>query len=235
MKPRTVQALGLAALAAVTVAGCTVKLTAFIVPGRIAPGGIFEVVIAGTHSGSNSSEQAAAVPQLPPGFTVVAAQSLDRRPITRNDPAVLALYQAEPLHKLVAFSGSTSSTSSSSNHALHVRIQAAPNVSGARTFKVSLAAQTGTAWKINDPPNIADFARINGQPYAGTALVGAIRWSGAPVYQSHSNGLPFAAPPTASDAGWTGVALGDVNGDADPAANPLGAAVSNGGAVKIGS
>lgn len=213
MKPRTVQALALAALAAVTIAGCTVKLTAFIVPGRVAPGAIFEIVIAGTHSGSSSSEQAAAVVQLPPGFTVIAAQSLDRRPITRDDPAVLALYKAEPQHRLVAFSGSTTSTSSSSNHALHVRLQASPSVSGAQTFKVSLAAQTGTTWQINDPPNIADFARINGQPYAGTALVGADRWTNAPVYQSHSIGLPFGAPPTASDAGWTGVALGDVNGD----------------------
>ena len=202
----------IAATVILIVLGCTVKLTAFLVPQVLAPGGIFEVVVAGTHSGNNASEGAAAVLQVPAGFTVISALTLDRRPITRNDPAVMALYKAETGHSLAVFSGTNSSTNAGSNHVLRVRLRA-PVGGGPYVFKVSLAAQTGATWAINDPPGISDFAQINANPYARTVVMAKDPWTGAPVYQNYSWGLPVANPPGANDSGWSGVALEDFNND----------------------
>jgi len=213
---RPAAAGSIAVLALLLVPACTVKLTTLLVPSVLAPGREFEVVVTGTFTApSFIQEKAAMVLQVPNGVKVLEATNDRIQGMTQNDPQVLALYKAEPGHRLIALSGGLTGPPPVQNGTVVVRLRLlAPTSGRAFVFKVSLAAQNQTAWSINDPPGISDFAQINGNPYAKLATLASDPWTGAPVYQSRSDGLPFGyGSLTWPGRNWTGLALGDFDED----------------------
>jgi hypothetical protein len=141
--------------------------------------------------------------QLPAGFTVVGACNSDRSAMTRDDPALLGLYTAEPGHFLAGWSGASSSTTTGG--LLKVFVQA-PTGAGFFAVKAALAGQpdTNQPFVANDPPQTS-FALITAAPHAQNVLV-----LPDPVadFALGSNGLPLG-----STDQWSGVAFGDIDGD----------------------
>jgi len=198
------------------VTSCTVKLTTFLVPSVLAPGKAFDVVITGTFTApSLTQEKAALVLQIPDGVKVLEATNDRAVSMTLNDPQVLALYKAEPVHRLIALSGVLTTTTPVTSGTVVVRLRLlAPPSGRILVFKVSLAAQNQTTWAINDPPGVSDFAKINGDPYAKIATLASDPWTGAPVYQDHSHGLPYGFGSLSwPGKHWAGLAVGDVDAD----------------------
>ena len=215
MNPRWLIAfLGLAGLL-LFIGSCTVTLTSFVVPPVITAGGVFEVQVTGTFTASSNTEQCAAVLQVPNGVTVLDASHDRTDPITRDDVMVLALYQPEPGHYLASFSGKMSSLVAPSGTAtLRVRLRA-PTTGSVLFLKLSLAAQTGTTWQINQPAGVSSFASINAEPFARLVVVAQDPWTIAPVYQDTSDGLPYGpgglVPWPAKVC--TGLCTGDIDRD----------------------
>jgi hypothetical protein len=91
--------------------------------------------------------------------------------------------------------------------ALRVRLQAPAQV-GAWTFKVSLAAMTGTTWQIQQPAGVSDFSQITIPPFAQITTVVVDAFRGTSLYVDASNGLPLY-----NTSGWGGIAFADVRRD----------------------
>src|SRR5262252_2971906 len=104
--------VGLVLLAAgLSVTGCTLTLTTFVVPQQVWTLQEFEVVVK-ANTNNTISGNAACILQLPVGFTVEGSVPVypNNQPAfsftpTRDDPTLLQNYTAEPGHYLASFSG----------------------------------------------------------------------------------------------------------------------------------
>lgn len=217
MKDRIASTFLVAAVILLVVMSCTVNLTGFLVPPVVATGGVFEAVVTGNHyptiPPSSNNEHAAVVLQIPNGVKLLDATNDLIFGMVRDDPKVLALYKAEPGHNLVAFSGFYGSAGPNGGSATVRYRLLAPTSGKAFVLKVSLAAQTSLTWVINDPAGISDFTRISARPHAATVTLAPNPWTGVPIFQDDNNGLPFGWESTFMPSTWTGLAVGDVNGD----------------------
>jgi len=66
---------------------------------------------------------------------------------------------------------------------------------------------------INDPAGISDFARINTRPHAAMITLAPDPWTSLPIFQEDTHGLPFGWESKYMPSTWTGLAVGDVDGD----------------------
>ena len=157
---------------------------------------------------SPAAGSAGAVLQLPNGFSVVGAPIPSNPVLTRDDPALLGLYTAEPGHYLASWSVlGDPSLLTATNWSLVVR---APSQAGPFTVKVALAGQPPTqAWQPSSPVGVTDFASITAAPNARVVTVVTVP---STDFEADTLGLPFGAfqqPPR------YGVVLHDLDGDGD--------------------
>lgn len=190
-------------LAALSLPGCNVLLTSLTAPPQVWAGSTFAITVQAAISGT--SGDAACVLQLPNGFTVLGASNNRGVTVTRDNPALLATYTAEPGHFLAGFHGTASSTYSSVR--LNVFVRAPAAAGGPHAIKIAMAgrANSSAAFQAQDPPGVVAFASIAAAPYvAGTTVV---------ADPTGDFALDQAGLPLGDASQWSGVALGDVDGD----------------------
>src|SRR5215831_1902447 len=155
--------VGLVVLAAgLSVASCTLTLAAFVVPAQVWTNHEFEILVQANVNPNNPTfGNAGCILQLPVGFTVQASvpihdgsQSQFTFTPTRDEPALMQNYTAEPGHYLAAFSGADPPMI-----ALKVIVRAPPSPVAQQTIKVALAGSSGpgTPYQVNDPPGVTAF------------------------------------------------------------------------------
>jgi hypothetical protein len=202
---------GLVLLAAsLPLTSCTPTLTVFVVPPQVWTHQEFEILVQGS-TNNTTTGNAACILQLPAGFAVEGSVSVhpNVQPqfsfiATRDDPALLQSYTAEPGHQLASFSGRDQVMVT---FKAIVRAPASP--SGPQTIKIALAGNSGpgTPYQATDPPGITAFANITAPAYVRT-----IRVLGDPPmpFALDTNGL---LGPNTLGVRWWGASLGDVDGD----------------------
>jgi len=203
--------VGLVLLAAgLSVTGCTLTLTTFVVPPQVWTLQEFEVVVKASYP-SNSSGNAACVLQLPIGFTVEGSVPVypNNQPAfsftpTRDDPTLLQNYTAEPGHYLASFSGADPGMI-----AFKVILRAPADPTGPQTIKIALAGSSAAAtpYQPTDPPGITVFSLITSPAY-----VRPIRVLADPPMPFELVTAGLLLPGTLG-VRWWGVATGDVDGD----------------------
>jgi len=196
-------------LAPLLLVGCNVVLTAFSVPTQVTAGTVMTVTIAGNISGTTG--YAGCVLQLPIGWAIEGMTNNQSWRVSRDDPSLLAAYTAEPGYYLAAYystgTGGIGGAHYLSQITLRIAVAVPANAVGQYTMKVSLAGGGGPgAWQIQEPAGVAQFASITAVPYARSIVVAP---APAVDFVPDGNGLP-PDPPTIP---WSGVALGDVDGD----------------------
>jgi hypothetical protein len=193
-----------------SLSGCSLTLTMFVVPPQVWTGQEFEVVVQ-ANTNNTTSGDAACILQLPIGFTVEGSVSVHANVqpqhnfiATRDEPALLQPYAAEPGHYLAGFSGRDQVMAT-----FKVIARAPASPSGQQSIKIALAGNSGpgTPYQATDPPGITAFAAITGAAY-----VRPIRVLGDPPmpFALDTNGL---LGPGTLGVRWWGAALGDVDGD----------------------
>lgn len=198
---------GIASLALLLLTGCQLALVTFTAPATVMANQVFSLSLALSVS-SPAAGSAGAVLQLPNGFSVVGAPIPSNPVLTRDDPALLGLYTAEPGHYLASWSVlGDPSLLTATNWSLVVR---APSQAGPFTVKVALAGQPPTqAWQPSSPVGVTDFASITAAPNARVVTVVTVP---STDFEADTLGLPFGAfqqPPR------YGVVLHDLDGDGD--------------------
>ncbi|MGE3175608.1 MAG: FG-GAP repeat domain-containing protein [Planctomycetota bacterium] len=206
-----IRSLGRASLLAtlLLLSGCDVVLTLFAVPVQSPPGGTIQLQIAGDISGTTG--EGGCVLQLPNGWTILSVTNDRSWTITRDSAALLAVYVAEPGHYLAGFSGTGTGGIGGGQTIPDIRltitVQVPAAATGAFDLKVSLAGSPGIgAWQIQEPAGVAQFASITAAPYVRRTFAGI---PAAVDFELDSTGLP----PEATNAFWSGLAFGDVDGD----------------------
>lgn len=193
----------LASILLLVLSGCQLSLVAFLVPAVVQIDQVFE--LEARVSATSVQGEGGVVLQLPLGFTVqnVIPVSVG---MVRDDPALLALYTAEPGHFLASWSLGQSTINSGEPYRVYVR---APSTTSIVTIKLALAGRPlSQAWQANVPAAITNFAQITALPNAQPLVV-----ADYPVfdYAIDAAGLPFA---TELFPHW-GVDLADLDGDGD--------------------
>jgi hypothetical protein len=180
-------------------AGCQLSLAAFTGPDTAGVNQVFTLSLAVTNT--NSPGQGGAVLQLPLGVAIVAEPSAA---FVRDDPALLAMYTAEPGHYLAAWTSTTGTMVGTFQHQLLLR---APGAATTLDFKVALASRTSAqAWQPNAPAGITDFAQITAPAHLVTVQVVDVPDT---EFALDAFGLPFG---TLQPANY-GVVLRDLDGD----------------------
>lgn len=194
-----------------SVTSCRLTLVHFLVPPRVMATQEFEVRIRADGVVGTSGEPACVL-QLPIGFTVIDSvfRSLGGTvPImavaTRDDPALLQNYVAEPGHYLAGFSGQVHTAVGD----FKVILRAPPSPTSIRYMKISLAgrASASAPFQATDPHGVTQFAFIAGPRHAAGIQV----TPQAPTpFALVTNGL---LGPGTSGLPWWGAAAGDIDGD----------------------
>ena len=197
-----IRPLLLLVLILVAFSACQPILTSFAAPDSVVTGEVFEIEVV---AGFTAQGGAAAVLQFPLGATILDSWVESLSPFARDDPAVLALFSAEPGMQLATFSASGASGVPSER--LIVRMSA-PATSGVMILKVTSAHHTGNGvWQraagqgaslsqLNDPLAIRSIDVVNAHRSDGN------RWRDL----SEELALPL------DDADYS-VEVGDLNDD----------------------
>jgi hypothetical protein len=198
---------GIASLALLSLTGCQLAVATFTAPTTVLADQVFSLSLTLSVS-SPTAGSLGAVLQLPNGFGIVGAPIPSSPVLTRDDPALLGLYTAEPGHYLASWSLlGDPSLLYATNWSLVLR---APSQAGPFTVKVALAGQPLTqAWQSSSPVGVTNFAAITAAPNARVVTVVTVP---STDFESDTLGLPFGAsqqPPR------YGVVLHDLDGDGD--------------------
>ncbi len=184
---------------------CQLTLVGFDAPANVVAGQVFEVVVDGSSDAGPGN--CGCVVQLPHGFTVVGGTgTIAASQVTFDDPTLLATYVAEPGHFLAAWSVANSP-------AVTARLKVfvlAPPVPTSGAIKVALAGQTNymSPFVPNSPMGVTDFAQITAAANVRSIAVVTVP---ATTFAPDADGLPFGNSPDA----WSGLAVGDLDGDGD--------------------
>lgn len=202
MRTRTPSYFVLATLLAL--GGCQLTLVAFHAPATVLADEVFEVLVEGTSDAGPGT--GGCVVQLPLGFTVVGASSTVAASMTVGTQALLATYVPEPGHFLAGWSAA-SAPSSTGRLKVFVRAPANPTVG---TIKVALAATASAAgpYVANAPAGVTDFAQITAPAHVRTVAVVTVPTT---AFAPDTDGLPYGT----GTAAWSGIAVGDLDGDGD--------------------
>ncbi len=184
-------------------ASCVVNLVSFQVPPAVLPGHPFMVTIRARWQKGTGGNHAGAVLQLPRNFQIISWWT-DSGKITRDDPAILGLYRAEPGHFLASFSG-TGTQSMRNPITLRVLLRA-PKATGTWILKTALAGQEKSGWQAQDPKGVTSFAKITKPPYAAPVVA-------TPRLPYTDFRAVYEGLPALDGSNWSGVAWADVDHD----------------------
>lgn len=184
-----------------TLPGCQLTFLSFFVPPTVQVGQVFEVAVQFTNDGQLGS--GGCVLQLPLGFTVVGVSG-NALAATRDEPALLSIYTAEPGTYLASWSMTGTLLAGMPTHSAFVQAPATPTNG---VIKVSLAARSsvGSGWLAVSPSSSSAFSSITAPTHAQGISVVAVP---AGPFAEDTIGLNPGLPALSS-----AVAFADFDGD----------------------